>query len=62
MVTPPPGQPIPMLRYSFHEEILPNVQPKPAPVQLEVISSCTATRRVGQEADPHLVQPPFRQL
>jgi len=54
MVTQPtPGQSIPMLDYSFREEIFPNIQPEPALVQLKAIASHPIARYVGEEADPH---------
>lgn len=35
-----PGQPVLMLNTSFGKEILPNIQPKPPLVPLEVVFSC----------------------
>ena len=44
MVTPPlPGQPVSTHHHSFWEEIVPNIQPEPPPVQLESITSPPTT-------------------
>lgn len=51
VIPPPPGQCVPMLNHSFHEEILPNVQPEPFLVQLEDMSSHSVTCFLGGESD-----------
>ncbi|NXG41320.1 DLG2 protein, partial [Psilopogon haemacephalus] len=47
-----PRQPIPMGNHSFHEEFLPNIQPKPALAQFETVSSCSVTGCLGDQPPP----------
>ena len=54
IVTPPHGQPIPIVCYPFHEKNPPDVQPIPPLAQLEAISSHFVTGCLGEEADPQL--------
>lgn len=54
-----PREPIPMLNYSFSEEIFPNIQPESPIVQLEAIFPCPVTDW-EKRLTPTLPQRPFR--
>jgi len=54
-----PGQPVPVPKHSFGEEMFPNVQPEHPLMQLVAILSHSITNYVG-EVIPTSPQPPFR--
>ena len=47
---------------SLGEEVFPNVQPESPLVQPESVPSSPIASYMGEEANPHLTQPAFRQL
>jgi len=55
-----PGQPVPVLYNSFSEEIFPNVQSKPALLQLDAVSSRLITCYLGEETNTCLATASFQ--
>ena len=49
-----------MLDSPFGKEIFLNIQPKPPQVQLEAVSSCSATCCLRKEIDTHLATASFQ--
>jgi len=55
-----PGQPMPMVHYSFWEEVFPNILLEPFLVQLKAIIFHPITSYLGKEANPHLTTISFQ--
>jgi len=55
-----PGQPVPVPDHSFSKEIIPNIQSRPPPMQLEAIASHPISCYLGEETNTHLTTTSFQ--